>query len=82
MKQTFLRQLASAVSYHMIFQRDSSHFTPVPAQVGIIYSGVMIENTVTGGPAHSSGQLHRGDKILKVDGMNATQARPQVNNTL
>jgi hypothetical protein len=40
-----------------------------------MYCGMMIENTVIGGPAYSSGQLQHGDLILMVDGMAATQAR-------
>ncbi len=36
-------------------------------------SGTMIDNTVMGGPAHSSKQLEHGDVILKVDGQTATE---------
>ena len=36
-------------------------------------SGTMIDNTVVGGPAHSSKELEHGDVILKVDGSEATE---------
>ena len=32
-------------------------------------SGVRIENVVTGGPADISGQLEKGDEIVRIDGV-------------
>jgi hypothetical protein len=41
--------------------------------VGLLLTGVVIDTIVIGGPAHAhSGQIHRGDKILSVDGIPAT----------
>jgi C-terminal processing protease CtpA/Prc len=38
-------------------------------QVGIMLNDLIIDNMVIGGPAYKCKQLDRGDKILKVDGV-------------
>jgi len=40
--------------------------------IGVICSGVVVENTLLGGPAWDSGLIITGDKILAVDGAPAT----------
>lgn len=38
------------------------------ATVGLMLSGVRIENLVIGGPAYVSGKLDKGDEIIRIDG--------------
>ncbi len=46
-------------------------------QLGIMLCGLIVDSTVIGGPAYNSGQLERGDVILRVDGVLATQVLPR-----
>jgi C-terminal processing protease CtpA/Prc len=51
-------------------------FETCSLQIGIMLCGLAIDSTVIGGPAYNCCKLHRGDVILRVDGVPATQARP------
>jgi hypothetical protein len=41
-------------------------------QVGIVLTGTLVDQTVIGGPAHSSKIIFPGDAILKIDGIIVT----------
>ncbi len=41
--------------------------------VGLMVDGLTIDNIVIGGPAHNSGELNRGDRIVAVDFQSVTE---------
>ncbi len=41
-------------------------------QAGLLLNGVVVEEVIPGGPAHSSRKLHRGDVLLSVGSAVAT----------
>ena len=41
--------------------------------MGLMMNGLVISNMVVGGPAYSCAELHRGDVIVKVDGVDVAE---------